>query len=225
MNKNLENIRMGIDIDYTLIPEAKAFRDFINSNIDSSFDYATWKDWDLLFNVPEEKKDILLDYMKTFYSFSNMGQINPMDNCVDVLNKFNTEQLFFVTARTTWMFTNPKEETISWLKEHNVPHNANQILLQSDSDKDTKKCKSEIAKEQNLDLFFEDNPENALKIANSACPVILLDYPYNRQITHEKIIRVGKFNDETGSWTNNPWTEISELFESGKILNIINSKK
>ena len=89
----------------------------------------------------------------------------------------------FVTARSE----NLTDITKEWLNEKGI-YNIDVHLLGSD-------YKIEKAKELNCNLFLEDNPHNAIQIANAGIDVILIDANYNKDINHEKITRVKNWNE------------------------------
>ena len=60
----------------------------------------------------------------------------------------------------------------------------------------------EKAKELNCNLFIEDNPSNAIQIAEAGINVILMDANYNKGTEHERITRV------------KDWKQIKELIEN-----------
>ena len=216
-----ENIILGIDVDNTLIFELNHFVSHVNDNIDPSFSYADWSEWDILKVFPEDE-DKLIKFMKKYYSRKNIENMHLMDFSSDFLSRFKKENLYYITARSFWLFKNPFEETLELLELNNLPVKKENLVLQKDSLTKMSKCKSLIAKEMGINLFIEDNPENALKISEF-CPVLLIDYPFNRNVNHEHIIRIGVFDDEKGDWKKNPWKHALELLDSGEIDSIISS--
>ena len=216
-----DNIVLGIDVDNTLIFELNHFISHINENIDSSFSYSDWNDWDILKLYPKDE-DKLIKFMKKYYSKKNIENMHLMDFSSSFLSKFNKKNLYYITARSFWLFENPLEETLELLELNNLPVKKENLLLQRDPSTKITKCKSLIAKEKGINLFIEDNPENALKISKY-CPVLLIDYPFNRNVNHEHIIRIGIFDDQNGDWKKNPWKHALELLDSGEIDSIISS--
>ncbi len=216
-----DNIVLGIDIDNTLIFEIAHFVSHINEKIDSSFSYSDWKDWDILSVFPDHEKN-LIEFMKKYYSRENIEKMHLMDFASEFLSKFNNGNLYYITARSDWLFDDPLQESLDLLEINNIPVKKDNLLLQKDPLTKINKCKSLIAKEKGINLFIEDNPENAIKIS-SYCPVLLIDYPFNRNIEAKNIIRIGKFNDKKGTWERNPWENALELLGSGEINSIISS--
>lgn len=62
--------------------------------------------------------------------------------------------------------------------------------------------KTEFAKLLKCDLFIEDHPEEIKRMANSGIRTLLMDNPYNQNITHKNIVRV------------NDWYEIEKIVDT-----------
>ena len=54
------------------------------------------------------------------------------------------------------------------------------------------------AKELECHIFIEDNPSNAMQLANEGMKVLLIDTNYNKEIEHENIVRVNNWIDIHG---------------------------
>ena len=214
-----ENIILGVDIDHTLILEVNDFVNHIREFIDPSFSYVDWDKWDLLELFPDEQEK-LIDFMKSYYSQQNIKNLNLIDGAKEFLSKFDKKNIYYITARSLWLFKDPLNTSIELIKDNDLPLLESNLILQRDMNTKVKKCKSLIAKEQGINLFFEDSPLNAIKISKY-CPVLLIDYPFNRHINHNNIIRIGKFNDINGNWDINPWEHALELLNSGEIEAIV----
>ena len=46
--------------------------------------------------------------------------------------------------------------------------------------------------------YLEDNPSNAMQLANEGMKVLLIDTNYNKEIEHENIVRVNNWIDIHG---------------------------
>ncbi|MGL5642436.1 MAG: hypothetical protein ACRDDM_09205, partial [Paraclostridium sp.] len=51
------------------------------------------------------------------------------------------------------------------------------------------------ARELGCNIFIEDNPSNAIQLAEEGLTVLLIDNNYNKDIENENIIRVSNWND------------------------------
>ncbi|MFP4117312.1 MAG: hypothetical protein ACLFTR_00130 [Candidatus Woesearchaeota archaeon] len=213
-----QDLVVGVDIDNTLILEIHHYVSHIKDKINPDFSYSGWRRWDLLKLFPDHKKT-LISFMRRYYSRDNISNLHVMDGAHDFLSKFDKENLFYVTARSDWLFENPKDETYELLHSKELPVTSENVILQKDAQSKIKKCKSLIAREKGMNFFIEDNPDNAVKISEY-CPVLLIDYPFNRNISSENIYRIGRFDDASGNWSSDPWREALELLDSGELLKI-----
>lgn len=111
--------------------------------------------------------------------------------------KWNKQhKVYIVTARL-------KENefiTLEWLKKHNLED----ISLHSLGSP----AKLEFSKSIGCDVFIEDHPQESVRIAETGIKVLLMDNPYNADVTHQNITRVKN------------WYEIDnllEVFANGRI--------
>lgn len=96
---------------------------------------------------------------------------------------YENHNLYFVTARSEHL----EDITKVWLKENELGH-IDVHLLGSD-------YKVNKAKELECNIFIEDNPSNAIQLAQEGLTVLLVDNNYNKEIDNENIIRVNTWND------------------------------
>ena len=80
--------------------------------------------------------------------------------------------------------------TKNWLNENGFEE-IDVYLLGSD-------YKIQKAKELECHIFIEDNPSNAMQLANEGMKVLLIDTNYNKEIEHENIVRVNNWIDIHG---------------------------
>ena len=214
-------LKVGVDIDNTLVMQIHHYISHIKRDINPDFSPSDWRHWDLLELFPDHK-DKLLSFMRTYYSRDNISSQDVMHGAHEFLSRFKVADIFYVTARSDWLFEEPKEETIELLEENDLPFIPDNVILQRDASSKMKKCKSLIAKEKGLSFFIEDNPDNALKISKY-CPVLLIDYPFNRNTKAKGIHRIGLFDDHSGTWSSSPWEEALKLLESGELHEIVSA--
>ena len=79
---------------------------------------------------------------------------------------------------------------LNWLNENGFEE-VDVYLLGSD-------YKIQKAKELECHIFIEDNPSNAMQLANEGMKVLLIDTNYNKEIDHENIVRVNNWIDIHG---------------------------
>lgn len=108
----------------------------------------------------------------------------PRPRASSVLHKLSQQHnIYYVTARQSIMET----VTLEWFKAHNMPE-APLYLLGTHH-------KSDMAKELKCDVFIEDRYENAIELAMSGTPVLLMDTTYNRFPTILDIERIFNWTD------------------------------
>ena len=115
------------------------------------------------------------------------------EDASEVINKINLEHnCSFITARRDNKLV--RGITESYLKENKLDNIPLHML--------NSHYKVDRAKELNIDLFIEDNPSNALQLANEGITVLLMDSYYNKEARHENIFRVSGWS-EIGILINN----------------------
>lgn len=215
MKVNLNSILLGVDLDHTLFLQVNHLVAYVQKHIDPTFSYEQWHKWDLLEHFPKKRQE-LIQFFKTYYSSSDNMRL--MDGAKEFLRLFSPNNVYYITARSSWLFKDPYQETLALLKENKLPLGT--LLLQRNPATNENKGKDELAQDKKLQLFIEDNPENALKISKY-CPVLLIDYRFNRQINKPNILRIGQFDDARGLWKINPWIQAKEFVQSGKLMKLL----
>ena len=87
--------------------------------------------------------------------------------------------VIFCTARVG---ANAHEQTSSWLGRMGIAH---PLLIVTENGQ----TKGEITRDWPLIAAIEDSPSQAMSLAENDVWVYLVDYPYNRRIDHENIMR------------------------------------
>lgn len=115
------------------------------------------------------------DWIKQYPTF--WGQENPYPGSMNLMSRLafvhppNVSDTYFITTRPG---AGAKRETERWLKSTFKISNPAVLISQE---------KGAVAKGLQLDVFVEDNLDNALKVAwatEGACKTYLIDRPYNR---------------------------------------------
>ncbi|MGL5330628.1 MAG: 5' nucleotidase, NT5C type [Peptostreptococcaceae bacterium] len=176
----MSNLNICIDIDGT-ITSPYHFLPYLNNmyNMDLKEEEWTTIDWTKLYgdNIAELLNKFHNEYVNA-YSEASVVEFAKEIICEIGMNN----NLYFVTARSEDL----TEVTTTWLNENGFS-DIEVYLLGSD-------YKIEKAKELGCNIFIEDNPNNAIQIANAGIDVILIDANYNKEISHEKITRVENWN-------------------------------
>lgn len=103
----------------------------------------------------------------------------------DVIEKWlaNSHNLYFVTARDKSL----TEITTKWLNDKGFSDI--DVHLLGSHDKIAK------AKELECNVFIEDNPSNAMQLANEGMKILLINTNYNQGVEHDNITRVDTWKD------------------------------
>lgn len=180
--------KFGIDIDGTVtIPDA--IIPFLNQDFGLSLTLQDIKDYDL---------SVLVDIPKTHFSDWWL-KIEPMvyqksplaKDAKEVLLKWGQRhELFFISARSIYLL----EETKEWFIRQGLPYQHIELIGTQD--------KVEAAIKHNVDIFFEDKHDNAVRIHEECqIPVILFNTPYNQDPVPRGVIRVNNWL-EANKWVN-----------------------
>jgi uncharacterized HAD superfamily protein len=169
-------LKIGLDIDGVVADSFPVFITELNKhygkNITELYDYnmaevydVAWDDMDNFFNENME------------YLFSVP---QPMAGALETIRSFLNDghEVFFITARRRGA---EERVTMEWLKQHSFPLDKT-IFVGAAS-------KTFAVREFGIDVFVEDFMGNALEIAATGIPVLLLDASYNRGKTPQGVTR------------------------------------
>ena len=182
--------RFGIDIDgtvtcpSTLIPH-------INKQYNLSITLNDVVEYDFLsaFPSPVDRNEFNTWFKANEAAMYEVSELAP--HAKTILQSWESKfELYYISARGK----NVYDITHKWFKEHNIPYDHIELIGSHD--------KIEIAKQYNVEAFFEDKHDNAVMIAEELrIPVILFDTPYNRQPVPSKVIRVENWL-QANEWIN-----------------------
>lgn len=167
-------MRIGVDLDDTL----SEMKDLFDVQI---CEYATKlgkkPDFKLLKRLhkdPTAKNiystccDLTEKEMKHFFFLyhENFSVNNPMrPHCDKILTKLKEEghEIIVITAREKTSHPDLFNITKKWLDKNNIPYD--KLVLEGG-------CKSCLAKEENVDIFIDDNLNNCLEVEKKGIPTI-----------------------------------------------------
>lgn len=184
----MNKLNICIDIDGT-ITSPYHFIPYLNELYNKNVTEAECNtyDWEILYDVDMET---MLNAFHTNCLHSYEEAV-VVDNAQNIIAKLNTKHnLYFVTARNQKL----TDITTKWLHKNGF-EKIDVYLLGSD-------YKIKKAKELECHIFIEDNPSNAVQLADEGMRVLLIDTNYNKEIDHQNITRV------------NDWIEIEKIIDS-----------
>lgn len=146
-------MRIGIDVDGTL-----------TNLVDRVIAYG--QEYELENNLSFGLKNPKTDYYALAFNWGNEIGSKFWRDCFNKIN--NTEpralakkyldllrekghEIYVVTARNYEEFEDPVKYTIKWLKKHKIPFD--KVIANADD-------KGKVCKENNIEVFFDDNPRN-----------------------------------------------------------------
>ena len=183
-----KKVRFGIDIDgtvtcpSTLIPHINA-----QYNVNLTLDDITEYDFTCAFDVDKQHfQQWFKENEPAMYRVSTLAS-----GAKEVLTAWQHQaELFYISARGE----NVLALTNDWFNEHNIPYDRITCIGKHD--------KLAVAKEQQVEAFFEDKHDNAVMLAEELqIPVILFDTPYNRLAVPNNVIRINNWY-EAQAWIN-----------------------
>lgn len=173
-------MRIGIDFDDVISKTGELLFEEMGTYFGRTLDYHTTREYgfEKLLHISTEQVWQAFKDIHQRYSFHQ--KIQPMNDCLRVLKylKKNGHHLFIVSARRTWVLP----YSTVWLKEQGILPLIDQVIHRPSDDTFSADYKAKQAKVLAFDLFIEDAPLYAQKIAEYGIPVILFDAPYNRSM-------------------------------------------
>jgi uncharacterized HAD superfamily protein len=179
---------LGIDIDGTVTDPA-TFIPYLNQAFNKQLLYEEITQFHLppLYEVSDQ------EFMEWF--LKNEGNIYSKallaEAAKEILDDLaQAHQLIYISAR----HQDHHQLTVSWFEQHQLPYH--QITLLGSHDK------VDMAKEHNIEIFFEDKLDNANDIAEELnIPVLLFNTPYNQGHLHQHVNRVLHWREAYGVLT------------------------
>ena len=172
----MKKLNICIDIDGT-ITDPYHFIPYMNEiyNEDIRAENCYTHRLEDLYNKPLE--DILKKFHNEYIHCYKEADI--VEGSHEVITElYNEHNLYFVTARSNIL----EKDTLEWLMEKEFPKIDVHLLGSY--------YKVDKAKELNCNIFIEDNPDNAIELAQAGIKVLLIETNYNQGISHDNIVRV-----------------------------------
>ncbi|MDD4151537.1 MAG: HAD hydrolase-like protein [Candidatus Gracilibacteria bacterium] len=198
MNKIIENInslKIGVDLDETLCYTIRHLLEYHKLTIGNILleekhisDYYIYKIPGISLKTQEEAVKI---FREIYYNDFEKFEINPIEGAKEKLEELKNKglNLNIVTARDGHLFG---EYTDLWLKKY-FPEIFSKIHHANNSGKFGKVIpKSELCKENGIEIMIEDNMDYALELAYNGIKTFLLEkaWNYKRPENHRNIIKV-----------------------------------
>lgn len=184
-------MKIGIDIDEIIVEFAKGYLGLYNKKhsrnikFEDLFTYSLWKPLGI------SKKEAF-ELAEEYYSSHLFDNLELVEGAEEGIKELNVDhKLVFITSRPDHI----KEKTEVFFKKI-FPNLNLEVVYSSNSYLETNgKTKSEICKNQGVDVLIEDDIDYALDCADNGIRLILLDKPWNKKEEHSNIIRVKNWNE------------------------------
>ncbi len=200
-------MRIGIDLDDVIaecaVPYVRQFAERYGLELpDEGIGWHTLHEID---SVPQDEKD---RFRIALYDSPFFSELEPYADCPAVLERMVAagHELYFVTARAE----RRRVITETWLREKGLMDYAKAVHLrpQGDFNPDvgrgrydthgSARYKTRLAQELALEVFCEDDVVIARALADVGVHVWLFDQPWNRELEHPRVERVGGWSDLAG---------------------------
>ena len=181
--------RLGIDIDGT-VTSPSTFVPYLNQAFQTNITFEDIKEYNLapLLGITEAEFWQWMDKNEAII-YSESPLASYAKKIIKYLEK--NHELYYISARREYL----KDITYDWFHKHQLPYHHIELVGKHD--------KVETVNKHGIDLFLEDNYENACLI-NEGCniPVLLFDTPYNQKPLPKQVYRVKTWL-EAYEWLNN----------------------
>lgn len=183
-------MKIGIDIDDTLIDGTKPLWKFLNKklNINIKFEDLTYEKMaDQLGITREREAELYEEFIESEYN----EQTLPLEGAVEAIDQLSkNNNLVIVTNRAIKEYHGTHEMIKRYFKNH-----ISEIYFGRNHLAEIAKKKSIVCRENNIELMIEDNRKNAIDCYENGIRVILFDYPWNRKPHPDGIIRVKNWKE------------------------------
>jgi uncharacterized HAD superfamily protein len=199
-------MRIGVDLDDVIavcaVPYLKRFAQEYKVELPDEKEIG----WHLLREMDDrvsaDERDL---FRMKLYNGTFFSELDIYEECPIVLERLVQKgaEIFFITARAE----RRRMITETWLREKRILDYAKAVHLKPHGDfrpdqprgrydpQGSARYKTRLALELGLDLFCEDDLVISRTLAEAGVRVLLFDHPWNREIAHERITRVGGWSE------------------------------
>lgn len=189
-------MRIGLDLDETIVDLMSPLLNYYKERTGKSIlkeEIYTPHLQEIWHCSKEEENDII----NGFYASNYFDNLKPYREALEYLSKLKANnELYIITSR--WGLG--KDKTSKFLEE-NLNNLISETFFTSEHYQEGLK-KEEICIRYSIPLHIEDDPNVALKCAESEIKVLLFNRPWNKNIFHKNIIRISS------------WPEVLETFSN-----------
>lgn len=184
--------KIGIDFDDVIFDFNRSYVEHHNKvygtdmTRDRITDYMMEKVW----NIPIEE---IMPRIDKFCFSDDHFEVLPVEGSVKAIKELSkNNELIIITSRPD----SKKDITLKWL-EKNFNGFIGEVCFTNSfgGDVNKKRKKSSVCKELGIDIFIEDAPIYAKDVSDSGIPVLLIDAPWNKNVSGDLIKRVHSWDE------------------------------
>jgi len=183
-------MKIGIDVDDTIIEFMKGYLDFYNLIYKTSFkteDVTNYHLWECGIHSSKEQSVLEVSKFQNSEFFDKLGLIEGAKEGIEKLSE--KHNLYFITSRSPEL----RQKTIDFFSFH-FPKNGYEFIFSGEVYGGEKK--PEICRRLQIKYMIEDNSNYALGCAKEGIKVFLLEKPWNgNYIRHENITSVKNWRE------------------------------
>ena len=199
-------MRIGVDLDDVIaicaVPYLRRFAQEFKVELpdEKEIGWHLLREMDAHVSAEERDRFRIKLYDGTFFT-----QLEMYQDCPVVLERLvqKGHEIFFITARAE----RRRMVTETWLREKRILDYAKAVhlkpygVLKPDVPRGrydaegSAQYKTRLAQELGLDVFCEDDVIISQSLADAGVRVLLFDHPWNREVAHERITRVGGWSE------------------------------
>lgn len=183
---------IGVDLDQVVTNAFENVVKHFNYRFGTQFTLDDIKAYYFLEEVDIGAREDRVALLRRWYSDERIvfDDAIPIKDSKEIIHKLLLERhdIQFVTSREPHLRT----RTIEWLRQFNFPASDSNVHFREKDDLDGVRFKVSKASELRLNLFIEDDSRVAEQLG---IPVILLDYPWNREVKTTNVHRVANWQE------------------------------
>lgn len=176
----MDSLKIGIDIDGVIVNLVEAMRTHLSDACGYfvSDDHIYCFDIGKALNIENEMENI----WKKVYESDCLRRAPAIEGAIEGMNKIKDNYIWLITERPE----KTKDDTERWLNSKSIKYDKLEIGGNH----------KQFVMNKGIDIFIEDNFEQAQSIAETGVCTLLLDHPWNRkEIITNKCKRVKSWNE------------------------------
>jgi uncharacterized protein len=184
-------MKIAVDIDGVLRDTMSGFWKYYNKRNSINYDVNKQSEYKInkILGISLDEACKLLD---EYCLSEDFKMVNPIDGSKEaILLLRESHELFAITASPSWM----EEMTWEFFEKHFADSFSQLIFSGEFYPGQTLKSKDKICEDLGIGMIVEDNADHSESYANNGLRVLLLDQPWNQEVSHENLIRCGCWNE------------------------------